>query len=103
MLLVVLGLSFAEGMAPANLSIIGDMFGRAAFGRLNGMLTTFTTVGIVAPPFLGYSYDRYGDYTLPLVTFAVIAAVAMLVVLLFLRPPELPLAAREAAAVRAVD
>lgn len=90
MLLFVACLSFAEGMAPANLSIIGDLYGRAAFGRLNGMLTTFTTVGIVAPPFLGYSYDRYGNYTLPLATFATIAAVATVVVLLFLRPPAPP-------------
>lgn len=36
-------IAFAEGMAPANHSIIGDMFGRSAFGRLNGMLSTFTT------------------------------------------------------------
>jgi len=96
MLLFVVCLSFAEGMAPANLSIIGDLFGRSAFGRLNGMLTTFTTVGILAPPFLGYSYDRYGDYTLPLATFATIAAVAMVVVLLFLRPPAPPPAPVEA-------
>jgi len=83
-------------MAPANLSIIGDLFGRSSFGRLNGMLTTFTTVGILAPPFLGYSYDRYGDYGLPLITFAAFAGVAMVVVLLFLRPPEPPRAFEEA-------
>ena len=93
-------LSFAEGMAPANLSIIGDMFGRSAFGRLNGMLTTFTTVGIIAPPFLGYSYDRYGDYAVPLVTFSVFAAVAMVVVLLFLHPPPRPTSPPEAAEAR---
>ncbi|MGE3855517.1 MAG: MFS transporter [Dehalococcoidia bacterium] len=97
MVLFVVCLSFAEGMAPANLSIIGDLFGRSAFGRLNGMLTTFTTVGILAPPFLGYSYDRYGDYTLPLATFATIAAVAMVVVLLLLRPPAPPPARADAA------
>lgn len=88
MLLFVVFIAFAEGMAPANHSIIGDMFGRTSFGRLNGMLSTFTTIGVVAPPFLGYSWDRYGNYTLPLVTFAVLAGLGLLIVLFFLEPPK---------------
>ena len=87
MLLFVVLVAFQEGMAPANLSIIGDMFGRSSFGRINGMMNTFTTVGVIAAPFLGYSYDRTGDYTLPLATFAAIAGIGAVVVLLFLRPP----------------
>lgn len=97
MLLFVVLIAFAEGMAPANHSIIGDMFGRAAFGRLNGRLTTFTTVGVLVPPFLGYSWDRYGNYTLPLMTFSALAGAALITVLVFLRSPASPAPALTAA------
>ena len=90
MVLFIMLVAFQESMAPANLSIIGDMFGRSSFGRINGMMNTFTTVGVIAPPFLGYSYDLYGNYTLPLATFAAIAGVGAVIVLLFLRPPSRP-------------
>ena len=82
--------ALAESMAPANHSIIGDLFGRAAFGRLNGMLSTFGTVGIAASPFLGFTYDHYGNYDVALIAFAGIAGTAAVLVTLFLHRPKPP-------------
>ena len=78
--------AYGEGVSPTNYSIIGEYFGRGIFARLRGLLTTFTTVAIFSPVYIGWVYDRYLDYTPALFTYAGIAAFGVFILLFLVKP-----------------
>lgn len=80
--------AYGEGVSPTNYSIIGEYFGRGIFARLRGLLTTFTTVAIFSPVYIGWVYDRTLDYTLALFTYAGIAAFGVFILLFLVRPKK---------------
>ncbi len=80
--------AYGEGVSPTNYSIIGEYFGRGIFARLRGLLTTFTTVAIFSPVYIGWVYDRTQDYTPALFTYAGIAAFGVFVLLFLVKPKK---------------
>ena len=88
LLVFALLMALGESTAPVNHSIIGEYFGRKAFATLNGLLQTVGMIGLVTPVFAGWVFDMTDSYANALLTFAVVAGVAI-VALLFLRRPHL--------------
>ena len=80
--------AYGEGVSPTNYSIIGEYFGRRIFARLRGLLTTFTTVAIFSPVYIGWVYDRTLDYTPALFTYAGIAAFGVFILLFLVKPKK---------------
>jgi cyanate permease len=89
-LLVVHG--FSSGIiTPVVIVILGRYFGRKAFGTIFGTCMLFNApVGLFAPVFTGWVFDRTGSYTLALILFACFAAVSSAVISC-VRAPELAL------------
>jgi sugar phosphate permease len=90
---VLMGASIVGGLAlggflPVWGALIGVCYGRAAFGRVMGLMAP-----VMGPlnwgvyPFTGWIRDRTGNYDLAFVTFLVAIALAA-VLLFFLRAPE---------------
>lgn len=70
-------------------------FGRTAFGRIQGTsMLLITPVGIIAPIYAGWIYDRTGSYLTAFTLFALLLGTAS-ALLLFVRPPHLPRPSRE--------
>ena len=88
LLVFALLMALGESTAPVNHSIIGEYFGRKAFATLNGLLQTVGMIGLATPVFAGWVFDVTDSYTNALLTFAVIAGIAI-VATLFLRRPHL--------------
>jgi len=66
---------------PARLALQGEYWGRQVFGRLMGLQMGITAIGgIIAPIFVGWMYDKTGDYHLPLfiVLCPLVISVAMI-------------------------
>ena len=78
---VLFGMGFG-GRSPLTVSIRGDYFGRASFGKILGLSTVpMNALLLVASPFAGYLRDTQGTYTS---AFLILAALNFLGGFLFL-------------------
>jgi sugar phosphate permease len=67
------GLAVAMGTAPLNWALIGDLFGRASYPTLRGvMAVSYGSMTFVSPIFAGWIHDTTGSYTMVLAAFAVV-------------------------------
>ncbi|HLF76252.1 MAG TPA: MFS transporter [Dehalococcoidia bacterium] len=77
------------GIIPARASIQVEYFGLKAFGSIQGLMLTVSTVGGVAGPILaGWLYDRTESYRLAFVLLGAVCAIAV-PLMLMARPPRL--------------
>ncbi len=68
-------------------AIVGDYYGRKFFGTINGLTHILLTVAtVVGPVFAGYMYDVTSSYRVAFLTFAGVAVVGIVTVLLGKRP-----------------
>ncbi len=73
-----------------NTIITARYFGRKAFGSIQGSARMISApLGVLAPIYAGWIYDSTGSYITAFTVFAVILAVAC-VLMLFARPPKPP-------------
>ena len=69
----------------------GDYFGRKSFGTIMGFMDLVQMFGIVlGPVFAGWIFDTTGDYRIAFITFAIVAAIAALLMLIARRPVPTP-------------
>jgi OFA family oxalate/formate antiporter-like MFS transporter len=82
---------FGTGMClTLNPAITARYYGRKAFGSIRGVSALLLTpVGVAAPIYAGWVFDTTGAYTPALILFAVLLAVAS-IILPFARPPKQP-------------
>jgi MFS family permease len=82
------GFSWGVRAAVSN-SILGDYFGRAAFGRIAGLNQTFASPGAVISPLLvGFGVDWFGGFQIPVLILAAISLVGSLLFFVAVRPPD---------------
>lgn len=75
------------GTVVTRPTLQGELFGRASFGTLQGLLWTTGEVGFaLAPPVAGVVFDWFGTYRPVFLTFAVLALLAGPVVLAIPKP-----------------
>ena len=83
---VLFGIGFGASH-PLIISIRGDYFGRASFGRILGLSSTPTSILLlIAAPFAGLMRDTRGTYTLALLTLAALNFVGALLYLMAKKP-----------------
>jgi len=83
-----IGLSIIMGTMPLNWAIIGDFFGRRSYATLRGIMGIFYGVAtFVSPIYAGWIFDLTGSYTIVLLTFAIVLAIAAAIFFAWLRPP----------------
>ena len=83
---VLFGIRFGASH-PLIISIRGDYFGRASFGRILGLSSTPTSILLlIAAPFAGLMRDTRGTYTLVLLTLAALNFVGALLYLMAKKP-----------------
>jgi MFS family permease len=96
-MLFVLGLAVAEGIASVNWLMVGDYFGRDRFASLTGVMSVFHNVGLfIAPVFAGWVRDQTGSYNVVLLTFAPMF-VASAIFFPLARRPTLPVSQKQPA------
>lgn len=67
-----IGLAISMGTVPLNWSLIGDIFGRRSYATLRGIMgVVYGTATFISPIYAGWMFDRTGDYTIVLVSFAI--------------------------------
>ena len=72
----------SEAGSSLNWAIIGDLFGRARYATIRGMMAPIYNMAlIVAPVAAGFTFDRLGTYEPVLITGAVLMVIASLVFL----------------------
>lgn len=82
------GFSWGVRAAVSN-SLLGDYFGRAAFGRIAGLNQTFASPGAVISPLLfGLAVDWFGSYQAPMLVLAGISLVGSVLFFLATRPAD---------------
>ncbi|MFC2011350.1 MFS transporter [Chloroflexota bacterium] len=75
---------------PLKLLTGGRYFGRKAFTSIQGTAMAFSApISLLSPVYAGWIYDTTGSYIIAFITFAVIAAIGT-VLMLLLRPPKPP-------------
>jgi MFS family permease len=81
---------FSSGVVtPLVIVILGRYFGRKDFGSIFGTCLLLTApLSLLAPVYAGWIYDTTGSYTTALTVFAVLAAVAALIVSLVRAPKQ---------------
>ncbi|MFC2005647.1 MFS transporter [Chloroflexota bacterium] len=78
------------GIAPLNVAIVGEYFGRKNFATIRGTMALIYAVGIITGPiYAGYVYDVTQSYHVVFITFIVLYSLAALVYV-FARPPKPP-------------
>ncbi|MFH1559968.1 MAG: MFS transporter [Chloroflexota bacterium] len=88
--LFVIVFALGYGVAPLNVSIVGEYFGRKNFATIRGIMALLYAAGIVSGPiFAGYIYDVTNSYHIAFVTFIFIYSTAALIYV-FARPPRPP-------------
>jgi len=86
---VVYGIGFGTGLTVNSL-IRARYFGRKAFGSIQGIsMMALTPVGVLAPIYAGWVYDTHDTYLPAFRLFAILLAVAA-VILPLARPPKPP-------------
>lgn len=82
------GFSWGVRAAVTN-ALVGDYFGRAAYGRIAGLMQTIASpLAVVAPVLVGMAADALGGYRVPFLGLAAIAAAGALLYFLASRPPD---------------
>jgi MFS family permease len=82
------GFSWGTRTAVLN-SLLGDYFGRTAFGKIAGLTATLSSpLAIVAPVVVGAGVDWLHGYFVPLLILAAVSIVAALLFFLARRPVE---------------
>ncbi len=87
-----LGYSFFHGAGwggttPARLSLQGEYWGRGVFGRLMGLQMGASAIGgIISPIFVGWMYDRTGDYHFPLFIVLLPMIISVFLILTIKKP-----------------
>jgi sugar phosphate permease len=82
------GFTWGVRAAVSN-SILGDYFGRAAFGRIAGLNQTLASPGAVVSPLLvGIGVDWTGGFQLPFLILAAISLVGSVLFFVAVRPPD---------------
>ena len=82
---VLFGIGFG-GTVPLNPAIRGEYFGRAAFGKIQGVMGPIMMMGgVVGPPLVGYLFDTTRTYRTGLFAIAVLQLLAA-VTIFFARP-----------------
>ncbi|MFC2016733.1 MFS transporter [Chloroflexota bacterium] len=78
------------GVAPLNVAVVGDYFGRKNFATIRGIMALIYAVGIITGPiYAGYVYDVTQSYQVAFITFIVIYSIAALTYV-FARRPKPP-------------
>lgn len=78
------------GTTPLNWALIGDFFGRGSYATLRGIMGIgYGTATFFSPIYAGWIFDRTQSYSLVLLTFSVIFAIAAFFFAL-LRHPRQP-------------
>ena len=86
---VIYGIGFGTGLTVNSL-IRARYFGRKAFGSIYGTsMMLLAPVGVLAPIYAGWVYDTNGTYLPAFTLFAILLAVAA-IILPFARPPKPP-------------
>ena len=80
--------AFGANVSPANYSILGEYYGRRSFARLRGILNSFGIVGMIATVLAGWIFDTTESYSIFIVGTGMSAALAAVLLFLFLRKPE---------------
>lgn len=84
----VLMFAFGANISPANYSILGEYFGRTAFARLRGILNSLGVIGMGTTVLAGWVFDRTESYSYFISGTTISAALAAIVMLLFLHKPN---------------
>ena len=72
---------------PSRLSLQGEMWGRAIFGRLMGIQTGTSAIpSILAPYFVGRVFDNTGDYKMPIILMFLPLVISIILILTIRRP-----------------
>ncbi len=88
--LFVVVFALGYGIAPLNIAIISDYFGRKNFATIRGMMTPIYAIGIITGPiYAGYIYDVTQSYQIAFITFIVIYFIAAMI-FIFARRPKAP-------------
>ena len=75
-------------------AIRAEYFGRQYFGSIMGFMDLAQIFGLtLGPVFAGLMYDATGSYRLAFITFAITAAVAMMLMLIARRPTNISIEA----------
>ena len=85
---IVFGFGFGLGN-PGRLAILGEFFGRKAYGSLLGTQQFLSSMtGIIAPVYAGFMYDIYGadGYRLAFLSLALPGAISVYLYLSMKRP-----------------
>lgn len=91
--LIIYSPAYGGGVVVMN-AIRGEYFGRQHFGTIMGLMDLIQMFGLVlGPVFAGYIFDTTGSYRLAFITFAIAAAIAMMLMLVARRPVQ-PLKAK---------
>ncbi|MFC1870382.1 MFS transporter [Chloroflexota bacterium] len=84
--LIIYSPAYGGGATLMN-AIRGEYFGRQYFGTIMGIMDLVDMFGVVSGPlFAGWIFDVTGSYQIAFITFAIVAAVGMLLVLMARRP-----------------
>ena len=71
--------------------IRAEYFGRQHFGTIMGLMDLAQVFGVIlGPVFAGRVFDVTGSYRLAFITFAVVSAIAMMLILMIRRPAPAP-------------
>jgi sugar phosphate permease len=82
------GFSWGVRAAVSN-ALVGDYFGRVAYGRIAGLMQTIASPpALAAPVLIGLGADIFGGYQVPFLLLAVCAAIGSLLFFLASRPPD---------------
>ena len=91
----VFGILFGAGFGgrnPLTVAIRADYFGTASFGKILGFSTVpMNVLLLVAAPFAGWMYDRYGTYELAFLILAGLNAFGAVCFLMSRRPARRPM------------
>ena len=70
------------GIVPLWASLVGEVFGRASFGRVMGLMSPcMLPIQAVGVPYAGYIFDQTGTYDIAFRTFLVVYVIAALILL----------------------
>ena len=82
--------AFIMATAPLNWALIGDFFGRGSYATLRGIMGIgYGAATFVSPIYAGWIFDRTESYSIVLLTFSIIMALAAFF-FAALSPPQTP-------------
>lgn len=81
--------AICDASAPTNWAVVGEYFGRQTFSRLRGYIQFANFPGVLfAPVFVGWWYDHYHSYALPIWVYTGVSLVGALTFAVLKRPPS---------------